>query len=232
MHRLLELRPGGDAAYDKDRPLDADLVVVDEASMLDLLLANKLAKAIPVGAHLLLVGDVDQLPSVGAGEVLRDLLARDSPLPHVRLTRIFRQASQSGVVTNAHRINAGDYPQVRGLSDFFLFHAEEADAAAAADRRRGDQADPRQVRSRPAPGHPGAGPHAPRPGRGCGPQHGAAGSADPRPPGPAGAPVRWARLPGRGQGVPGPQQLRQGHATASSTAPRASSPPSTSTSRS
>jgi exodeoxyribonuclease V alpha subunit len=115
VHRLLELRPGGDAAYDKDRPLDADLVVVDEASMLDLLLANKLAKAIPPGAHLLLVGDVDQLPSVGAGEVLRDLLAAGGSLPSVRLTRIFRQAARSGVVTNAHRINAGDcseYPCV------------------------------------------------------------------------------------------------------------------------
>ena len=130
VHRLLELRPGGDAAYDKDHPLDADLVVVDEASMLDLLLANKLAKAIPPGAHLLLVGDVDQLPSVGAGEVLRDLLAPASPIPAVRLTRIFRQASQSRVVTNAHRINAGDYPQVRGLPDFFLFPAEDADEAA------------------------------------------------------------------------------------------------------
>jgi exodeoxyribonuclease V alpha subunit len=130
VHRLLELRPGGDAAFNQDRPLDADLVVVDEASMLDLLLANKLAKAIPVGAHLLLVGDVDQLPSVGAGEVLRDLLAAGSPLPQVRLTRIFRQASQSGVVRNAHRINAGDYPQVRGLSDFFLFPVQEAEEAA------------------------------------------------------------------------------------------------------
>ena len=67
MHRLLQLRPGGDAAFDRDNPLDADLVVVDEASMLDLLLANKLVKAVPPGAHLLLVGDVDQLPSVGAG---------------------------------------------------------------------------------------------------------------------------------------------------------------------
>ena len=90
VHRLLELRPGGDAAYDKDRPLDADLVVVDEASMLDLLLANKLTKAIPPGTHLLFVGDVDQLPSVGAGEVLRDLLAPGTPIPHVRLTQIFR----------------------------------------------------------------------------------------------------------------------------------------------
>jgi AAA domain len=72
LHRLLQLRPGGDAAFDRDHPLDADLVVVDEASMLDMLLANKLIKAIPPGAHLLFVGDVDQLPSVGAGEVLRD----------------------------------------------------------------------------------------------------------------------------------------------------------------
>src|SRR5664279_1889540 len=99
--------------------------------MLDLLLANKLAKAIPPGAHLLFVGDVDQLPSVGAGEVLRDLLAPGSFLPSVRLTRIFRQASRSGVVTNAHRINAGDYPQLRGLADFFLFPADDADTAAA-----------------------------------------------------------------------------------------------------
>jgi exodeoxyribonuclease V alpha subunit len=130
VHRLLELRPGGDAAYDKDRPLDADLVVVDEASMLDLLLTNKLTKAIAPGAHLLFVGDVDQLPSVGAGEVLRDLLALGTPIPHVRLTQIFRQASQSGVVTNAHRINSGDYPRTQGLSDFFHFNVEDAEQAA------------------------------------------------------------------------------------------------------
>ncbi|MGP3949496.1 SF1B family DNA helicase RecD2 [Streptomyces sp. 7N604] len=129
VHRLLELRPGGDAAYDKDRPLDADLVVVDEASMLDLLLANKLVKAVPPGAHLLMVGDVDQLPSVGAGEVLRDLLAPDSPVPAVRLTRIFRQAQQSGVVTNAHRINSGAPPITHGLPDFFLFAEDDTEEA-------------------------------------------------------------------------------------------------------
>ncbi|MEV6317082.1 ATP-dependent RecD-like DNA helicase [Streptomyces sp. NPDC051776] len=129
VHRLLELRPGGDAAYDKDRPLDADLVVVDEASMLDLLLANKLAKAVPPGAHLLMVGDVDQLPSVGAGEVLRDLLAPDSPVPAVRLTRIFRQSQQSGVVTNAHRINSGVPPITQGLPDFFLFAEDDTEEA-------------------------------------------------------------------------------------------------------
>jgi exodeoxyribonuclease V alpha subunit len=129
VHRLLELKPGGDAAYDRDRPLDADLVVVDEASMLDLLLANKLVKAVPPGAHLLLVGDVDQLPSVGAGEVLRDLLAEGGPVPAVRLTRIFRQAQQSGVVTNAHRINAGIPPVTQGLADFFLFVEEDTEQA-------------------------------------------------------------------------------------------------------
>ncbi|SHK80770.1 SF1B family DNA helicase RecD2 [Streptomyces yunnanensis] len=135
VHRLLELKPGGDAAYDADRPLDADLVVVDEASMLDLLLANKLVKAVPPGAHLLLVGDVDQLPSVGAGEVLRDLLAESGPgrggrVPAVRLTKIFRQAQQSGVVTNAHRINSGVPPLTSGLADFFLFPEEDAEEAA------------------------------------------------------------------------------------------------------
>ncbi|MYT13167.1 exodeoxyribonuclease V alpha subunit [Streptomyces sp. SceaMP-e96] len=145
VHRLLELKPGGDAAYDADRPLDADLVVVDEASMLDLLLANKLVKAVPPGAHLLLVGDVDQLPSVGAGEVLRDLLAGggaarggsprtesgggSGPVPAVRLTRIFRQAQQSGVVTNAHRINSGVPPLTSGMTDFFLFAEEDAEEA-------------------------------------------------------------------------------------------------------
>jgi exodeoxyribonuclease V alpha subunit len=129
LHRLLQLRPGGDAAFDRDHPLDADLVVIDEASMLDVLLANKLVKAVPPGAHLLLVGDVDQLPSVGAGEVLRDLLAAER-LPRVRLTRVFRQAQQSGVVTNAHRINAGQHPVTHGLADFFLFPEDDPEQVA------------------------------------------------------------------------------------------------------
>jgi exodeoxyribonuclease V alpha subunit len=129
LHRLLQLRPGGDAAFDRDHPLDADLVVVDEASMLDVLLANKLIKAVPPGAHLLLVGDVDQLPSVGAGEVLRDLLAAER-LPRVRLTKVFRQAQHSGVVTNAHRINAGQPPMTHGLDDFFLFPEEDGERVA------------------------------------------------------------------------------------------------------
>jgi len=131
VHRLLQLRPGGDPTYDRDNPIDADLIVVDEASMLDLILANKLIRAVPAGAHLLLVGDVDQLPSVGAGEVLRDVLAADH-IPQVRLTRIFRQAQQSGVVVNAHRINAGQPPVFGEHPDFYLFPVEEPEATAEA----------------------------------------------------------------------------------------------------
>jgi exodeoxyribonuclease V alpha subunit len=120
VHRLLELRPGGDPRYDRGNPLDADLVVVDESSMLDVILANKLVRAIPAGAHLLLVGDMDQLPSVGAGEVLRDLLGAGA-IPQVRLTQIFRQAQQSGIVVNAHRINHGQPPHLTGFGDFYWF---------------------------------------------------------------------------------------------------------------
>ena len=126
VHRLLELQPGGDPKYDRDHPLDADLVVVDESSMMDVILANKLVKAIPEGAHLLLVGDVDQLPSVGAGEVLRDLLASPS-VPRVRLTQIFRQAQLSGIVVNAHRINHGQPPQLTGFPDFYWFTCDPAE---------------------------------------------------------------------------------------------------------
>ena len=130
IHRLLQLRPGGEPSFDAATPLDADLVVVDETSMVDLILANKLVKAVPPGAHLLLVGDVDQLPSVGAGEVLRDLLTAGT-LPVVRLTKIFRQAQQSGIVVNAHRINAGQPPGLTGFGDFFWFSCDEPEETAA-----------------------------------------------------------------------------------------------------
>lgn len=129
LHRLLQLRPGGDAVYDRDNPLEADLVVVDEASMLDVILANRLVKAVPPGAHLLLVGDVDQLPSVGAGEVLRDILEAPN-LPRVRLTEVFRQAAKSGVVANAHRINEGSFPELRGFRDFYFFACEDNEIIA------------------------------------------------------------------------------------------------------
>ena len=130
IHRLLKLQPGGDPEFDADHPLDADLVVIDETSMVDVILANKLVKAVPPGAHLLLVGDVDQLPSVGAGEVLRDLISAET-LPVVRLTKIFRQAQQSGIVVNAHKVNAGRPPALTGYPDFFWFNCDETDATAA-----------------------------------------------------------------------------------------------------
>ncbi len=126
VHRLLELQPGGEAKYDRENALDADLVVVDECSMMDVILANKLIKAIPEGAHLLLVGDVDQLPSVGAGEVLRDILAADT-VPRVRLNQIFRQAQQSGIVVNAHRINHGQPPHLTGFGDFYWFACDPSE---------------------------------------------------------------------------------------------------------
>jgi exodeoxyribonuclease V alpha subunit len=129
IHRMLELRPGGEASYDRDSPLDVDLLVVDESSMLDTILANKVVKAVPPGAHLLLVGDVDQLPSVGAGEILRDVLAAPA-IPRVRLTRIFRQAAESGVVANAHRVNAGDFPELGRFDDFFFFACDDNDQVA------------------------------------------------------------------------------------------------------
>lgn len=109
LHRLLGLRPGGKAAYGPEQPLPADLVVIDEVSMLDALLANALVRAVAPGAHLLLVGDADQLPSVGAGAVLADLIASEH-FPVTRLTHIFRQQEGSGIALNARRINAGDLP--------------------------------------------------------------------------------------------------------------------------
>jgi exodeoxyribonuclease V alpha subunit len=128
LHRLLE------------NPLDADLIIVDEASMLDLLLTNHLLKAVPAGAHMLFVGDIDQLPSVGAGNVLRDIIdaieGAGAPLPNtavVRLDTIFRQAEGSYIITNAHRINKGQMPVLdnKNSRDFFIFKEEDPEKAAA-----------------------------------------------------------------------------------------------------
>jgi exodeoxyribonuclease V alpha subunit len=130
LHRLLELRPGGQAGRNPDSPLEADLVVVDEVSMLDVLLANQLVKAVAPGTHLLLVGDPDQLPSVGAGNVLADLL-QSQQFPITRLTHVFRQGAGSGIALNARRINAGEFPRFgREVSDCF-FLAEDDPAQAA-----------------------------------------------------------------------------------------------------
>ncbi|HEY7416789.1 MAG TPA: ATP-dependent RecD-like DNA helicase, partial [Ktedonobacteraceae bacterium] len=127
LHRLLEYAPH-DNTYQRheEHPLSQQFVVVDEFSMVDILLFYHLLKALPRGAHLLLVGDADQLPSVGPGNVLRDLL-RDETIPLVRLTELFRQAKQSKIVVNAHRINLGQMPIVKteASSDFFFLPEED-----------------------------------------------------------------------------------------------------------
>ncbi|MBQ3270883.1 MAG: ATP-dependent RecD-like DNA helicase [Clostridia bacterium] len=132
IHRLLEYsgeRQG--FARDQDDPLDADAVIVDEMSMVDIFLMKALLCALRPGTRLVLVGDVDQLPSVGAGNVLRDLIASEA-VRVVRLTRIFRQAGQSQIVLNAHRINRGEYPEIRTKdTDFFLERRQTASEAAA-----------------------------------------------------------------------------------------------------
>ncbi|HEX6290660.1 MAG TPA: ATP-dependent RecD-like DNA helicase [Herpetosiphonaceae bacterium] len=133
IHRLLEYSPigGGGQQFkrDRDNPLPCDMLVVDEASMLDVLLCNSLLKAVPPSAHVLFVGDVDQLPSVGPGNVLHDLI-ESWAVTTVQLDRVFRQAEGSGIITNAHRINHGEQPQLRGLDDFFFFPRPQPDACA------------------------------------------------------------------------------------------------------
>ncbi len=145
IHRLLGFQPGIGFNYNEEKALPAHMLIVDEASMIDLLLMNNLLKALDPMAHLLLVGDVDQLPSVGAGDVLRDVI--DSAIAAVtRLSVIFRQAQHSLIVTNAHRINRGEMPifpspgkdaESRDVAlqrlykeDFFLFSVEDPEEAA------------------------------------------------------------------------------------------------------
>ncbi len=130
IHRLLGYSPDGGFEHDESDPLPIDMLVVDEASMLDLWLFHNLLKALQPTAHLLLVGDVDQLPSVGAGNVLRDVI--DSGIASVtRLDQIFRQDDSSHIVSNAHRINQGRQPVSDNQSnDFYFFNVEDPEAVA------------------------------------------------------------------------------------------------------
>ena len=133
IHRLLEFNPSEGVSFVRDRqnPLDADLIIIDETSMVDILLMNHLLNAIEAGSHILFVGDKDQLPSVGAGNVLRDLI-ESMVIPVIRLDTIFRQAEDSFIIVNAHRINNGEMPLFsKDATDFFLF--PESDALKAAD---------------------------------------------------------------------------------------------------
>jgi len=125
IHRLLEYTPKGNTfKKNQDNPLEADVVIIDEISMVDLLLMNNLVKAVPNTASLILVGDVDQLPAVGAGNVLKDLIASGC-VEVVRLTEVFRQAQKSMIITNAHRVNQGKMPMPTGPKDRDYFFIEE-----------------------------------------------------------------------------------------------------------
>jgi len=127
IHRLLETDPAtGSFKRDDTNPLTCDLLVVDEASMVDVLLMRSLLRALPDSAGLLIVGDVDQLPSVGPGQVLGDIITSEA-IPVVRLTEVFRQAAQSRIITNAHRINEGRMPELSGPdgSDFYFVEVDE-----------------------------------------------------------------------------------------------------------
>jgi exodeoxyribonuclease V alpha subunit len=128
IHRLLEFSPAdGKFTRDENNPLAADLVIVDEMSMVDLALMHALLKAVPAHARLFLVGDVDQLPSVGPGAVLFDLIA-SNVLPVIWLKTVFRQAALSGIVANAHRINQGVFPEFN-TTDFFFVDRKDPDKA-------------------------------------------------------------------------------------------------------
>ena len=134
IHRLIEVDPAtGSFKRNADNPIDCDLLVVDEASMVDVMLMRALLAAIPGRAALLIVGDTDQLPSVGPGQVLADMIASKT-VPVVRLTEVFRQAAQSRIVTTAHGINRGAIPDLSRQdrnSDFHFVQAEDPETAAA-----------------------------------------------------------------------------------------------------
>jgi len=132
IHRLLEVDPrGGGFKRGDDNPLECDLLVVDEASMVDVLLMQALMKAVPDRAAVLIVGDIDQLPSVGPGQVLADIISSGA-VPVVRLTEVFRQAAKSQIIVSAHRINDGVIPDLRkpeADSDFYFVEANDPETA-------------------------------------------------------------------------------------------------------
>ena len=132
IHRLLEAKPPEGYQKNEESPLEGDVLIVDECSMIDVMLMYNLLKAIPDEMVMIMVGDIDQLPSVGAGNVLRDIIASER-FPVVRLTRIFRQAQASRIIMNAHRINAGLMPDLSNgaNSDFFFSERENPEDAAS-----------------------------------------------------------------------------------------------------
>ena len=131
IHRLLEFKPPEGYKRTEDNPLEGDVLIVDEASMIDVVLMYSLLRAVPDSMRLIRVGDVDQLPSVGAGNVLRDIID-SAAFPVIRLTRIFRQAASSRIITNAHRINEGAFPDLSNSRGTDFFYQEQGDPDKAA----------------------------------------------------------------------------------------------------
>jgi exodeoxyribonuclease V alpha subunit len=131
IHRLLEYNPAEGYGRNDENPLDGGVLIVDESSMIDVILMNSLLKAVPSHMRLILVGDIDQLPSVGAGNVLRDIID-SGVVPVIRLTKIFRQAQTSRIITNAHKINQGIFPDISNGrdADFFFIKQEDPEKAA------------------------------------------------------------------------------------------------------
>ena len=132
IHRLLEYNPKDGYKRNEENPLEGDALIVDECSMIDIILMNSLMKAVPTSMRLVMVGDIDQLPSVGAGNVLRDII-ESGKIPVIRLTRIFRQAQSSRIVMSAHAINQGRFPDTSNGkdTDFFFMQQEDPERVAA-----------------------------------------------------------------------------------------------------
>ena len=132
IHRLLEYKPPEGYQRNEENPLDGDVLIVDECSMIDIMLMYNLLKAVPDTMTLIMVGDIDQLPSVGAGNILRDVI-ESGAFPVIRLTKIFRQAQSSRIITNAHRINKGLMPDLSNGKDTDFFFIEKENPEEAAD---------------------------------------------------------------------------------------------------
>ena len=180
IHRRLEVKPPEGYQKNEENPLEGDMLIVDECSMIDILLVYNLLKAVPDSMRVILVGDVDQLPSVGAGNVLADIIASGA-VPVIRLNRIFRQAQGSRIILNAHRINRGMEIDMRGGrdSDFFFCRAGDPGRGRGPDRAVCLREPAPVLSCGQDPGHPGAHTHAAGRGRGGQSQSASAGGPEP-----------------------------------------------------
>ena len=215
IHRMLEMQYLDENASsymqqfqrNEENPIEADVIIVDEMSMVDIQLMHNLLKGIAPGTRLILVGDADQLPSVGPGNVLRDII-ESGMVPTTRLNQIYRQAEESDIVLNAHRINHGEYPEFnRQGTDFFLMRRQVREGHSAHPDRRHTAPDPEVREVFPHRGYPGA--HAHEEGlSGCGsPQSLAAGGLEPAGSQEKRTGISGHLLPRGRQGHADPQQL-------------------------